>query len=69
MTEHGSIKTASYLINKNIFYGSDVSKIYNKDLNNLIAKQKDEIKTTLETLTSPSSSTEEASNIILSYIS
>ena len=35
----------------------------------LIAKQKDEIKKTLETLTSPSSSSEEASNIILSYIS
>ena len=35
----------------------------------LIAKQKEEIKTTLETLTSPSSSTEEASKIILSYIS
>ena len=35
MTEHGSIKTASYLINKDIFYGSDVSKIYNKDLNKL----------------------------------
>ena len=35
----------------------------------LIAKQKEEIKKTLETLTSPSSSTEEASNIILSYIS
>ena len=32
MTEHGNIKTASYLINKKIFYGSDVSKIYNKDL-------------------------------------
>ena len=31
MTEHGNIKTASYLINKRIFYGSDVSKIYNKD--------------------------------------
>ena len=35
----------------------------------LIAKQKEEIKTTLETLTSPSSSAEEASKIILSYIS
>ena len=35
----------------------------------LIAKQKEEIKKTLKTLTSPSSSTEEASNIILSYIS
>ncbi len=35
----------------------------------LIAKQKDEIKKTLKTLTSPSSSSEEASNIILSYIS
>ena len=35
----------------------------------LIAKQKEEIKKTLETLTSPSSSSEEASNIILSYIS
>ena len=35
----------------------------------LIAKQKDEIKKTLETLASPSSSSEEASNIILSYIS
>ncbi len=33
-----------------------------------IAKQKEEIKKTLETLTSPSSSSEEASNIILSYI-
>ena len=32
MTEHGNIQTASYLINKKIFYGSDVSKIYNKDL-------------------------------------
>ncbi len=35
----------------------------------LIAKQKEEIKKTLKTLTSPSSSSEEASNIILSYIS
>ena len=35
----------------------------------LIANQKQEIKKTLETLTSPSSSSEEASNIILSYIS
>ncbi len=35
----------------------------------LIAKQQEEIKKTLETLTSPSSSSEEASNIILSYIS
>ncbi len=35
----------------------------------LIVKQKEEIKKTLETLTSPSSSSEEASNIILSYIS
>ncbi len=35
----------------------------------LIAKQKDEIKKTLENLTSPSSSSGEASNIILSYIS
>ncbi len=35
----------------------------------LISKQKEEIKKTLETLTSPSSSSEEASNIILSYIS
>ncbi len=35
----------------------------------LIAKQKEGIKKTLETLTSPSSSSEEASNIILSYIS
>ena len=35
----------------------------------LIAKQKKEIKKTLETLTSPSSSSEEASKIILSYIS
>ena len=35
----------------------------------LIAKQKEEIKKTLETLTSPSSSSEEVSNIILSYIS
>ncbi len=34
----------------------------------LIEKQKKEIKKTLETLTSPSSSSEEASNIILSYI-
>ena len=31
MTQHGHIKAASYLINKKIFYGSDVSKIYNKD--------------------------------------
>ena len=31
MTEHCYIKAASYLINKKIFYGSDVSKIYNKD--------------------------------------
>ena len=36
---------------------------------NLIEKQKEEIKKTLDTLTSPSSSSEEASNIILSYIS
>ncbi len=35
----------------------------------LIAKQQEEIKKTLETLTSPSSSSEEVSNIILSYIS
>ena len=35
---------------------------------NLIAKQKQEIKKTLETLSSPSSSSEEAANIILSYI-
>ena len=35
----------------------------------LITKQKNEIKKTLETLTSPSSSSGEASNIILSYIS
>ena len=35
----------------------------------LIVKQKEEIKKTLENLTSPSSSSEEASNIILSYIS
>ena len=35
----------------------------------LIEKQKNEIKKTLESLTSPSSSSEEASNIILSYIS
>ena len=35
----------------------------------LIAKQKQEIKKTLETLNSPSSSSEEASKIILSYIS
>ena len=35
----------------------------------LIDKQKEEIKKTLKTLTSPSSSSEEASNIILSYIS
>ena len=34
----------------------------------LIDKQKEEIKKTLKTLTSPSSSSEEASNIILSYI-
>ena len=34
----------------------------------LITKQKEEIKKTLESLTSPSSSSEEASNIILSYI-
>ena len=36
---------------------------------NLIAEQKQEIKKTLETLSSPSSSSEEASNIILSYFS
>ena len=35
----------------------------------LIVKQKEEINKTLKTLTSPSSSSEEASNIILSYIS
>ena len=35
----------------------------------LIDKQKEEIKKTLKTLSSPSSSSEEASNIILSYIS
>ena len=35
MTQHGYIETASYLINNKIFYGSDVSKIYNKDLNKL----------------------------------
>ena len=35
MTQHGNIKTASYLINKNIFYGSDVNKIFKKDLKKL----------------------------------
>ena len=34
MTQHGFIKSASYLINKKIFYGSDVSKIYEKDFKN-----------------------------------
>ena len=34
----------------------------------LIVKQKNEIKKVLETLTSPTSSSEEASDIILSYI-
>ena len=49
----------------------EIFKSVNYFLNkpDLIAKQKDEIKKTLETLTSPSSSSEEASNIILSYIS
>ena len=32
MTQHGNIKTASYLINNCIFYGSDVNKIYKNDL-------------------------------------
>ncbi len=36
---------------------------------NLIAKQKKEIKNTIKNLTSPTSSSEEASKIILSYIS
>ena len=35
MAQHGYIKAASYLINKKIFYGSDVSKIYDKDLKKL----------------------------------
>ena len=35
MTDHGSIKTASYLINKKIFYGSDVSNIDKKDFKKL----------------------------------
>ena len=35
ITQHGYIKAASYLINKKIFYGSDVSKIYDKDLQKL----------------------------------
>ena len=35
MTQHGPIKSASYLINDSIFYGSDVSKIYEKDLKKL----------------------------------
>ncbi|RPG99419.1 MAG: MBL fold metallo-hydrolase [Candidatus Pelagibacter sp. TMED118] len=35
MTQHGLIQAASYLINKKIFYGSDVSKIYDKDLKKL----------------------------------
>ena len=35
MTQHGYIQAASYLINKKIFYGSDVSKIYDKDLKKL----------------------------------
>ena len=35
MTQHGYIKSASYIINKKIFYGSDVSKIYNKDIKKL----------------------------------
>jgi len=35
MTQHGFIKSASYLINKNVFYGSDVNKIFMKDLNKL----------------------------------
>ena len=35
MTQHGYIKSASYIINKKIFYGSDVSKIFNKDIKKL----------------------------------
>ena len=35
MTDHGPIKTASYLINKKIFYGSDVSNIDKKDFKKL----------------------------------
>ena len=35
MTQHGNIKTASYLINKNVFYGSDVNKIFEKDFKKL----------------------------------
>ena len=35
MTQHGYIEAASYLINKKFFYGSDVSKIYDKDLKKL----------------------------------
>ena len=35
ITEHGYINSISYLINKKIFYGSDVSKIFDKDLNRL----------------------------------
>lgn len=35
ITQHGSIKSVSYLINNKIFYGSDVNKIYDKDLNSL----------------------------------
>ena len=35
MTQHGYIQAASYLINKKVFYGSDVSKIYDKDLKRL----------------------------------
>ncbi len=35
MTQHGHIQAASYLINKKLFYGSDVSKIYNTDIKKL----------------------------------
>ncbi len=35
MTQHGYIQAASYLINKKIFYGSDVNKIFDKDIKKL----------------------------------
>ena len=35
LTQHGHIKSVSYIINKKIFYGSDVNKIFKKDYKKL----------------------------------
>ena len=35
MTQHGYIQAACYLINNKIFYGSDVNRIFDKDIKKL----------------------------------